>query len=111
MAAKRVHFWGLDEDGEDETDLGSITWDGKKFTLQVGPDGALYYLSITGTAGVYKVSYAPPVAGPVMPEPGSRSGCPCRAPTPPLSFRRVVRWPSARCPARDLFRRRSIRRA
>ncbi|MBV8881591.1 MAG: hypothetical protein JO332_16665 [Planctomycetaceae bacterium] len=31
--------------------------------LQVGPDGALYYLSITGTAGVYRVSYAAPSSG------------------------------------------------
>lgn len=39
MRAKRVHFWGLDEDGEEQTDLGSITWDGNTFTVQVGPDG------------------------------------------------------------------------
>lgn len=39
MVAKRVHFWGLDEEGEEETNLGSITWDGKKFTIHVGPDG------------------------------------------------------------------------
>ena len=36
--------------------------------LQVGPDGALYYLSITGTAGVYRVSYGTSTAG------GSPSG-------------------------------------
>lgn len=39
MTMKRVHFFGMDEEGDQETELGSITWDGTNFAVQVGPHG------------------------------------------------------------------------